>query len=89
MASQCQRNRKEKIPILESGRRGYKDSRQNDEKIINVGSFMGVVLILAIHRNFFFLHFALCIFSFCLAEKKSVSPSASPGKCLFFLHCTS
>lgn len=37
----------------------------------------------------FFLHFALHIFFFCLAEKKSVSPSASPGECLFFLLCAS
>lgn len=31
-----------------------------------------------------FLHFMLSIFSFCLTEKKSVSPSASPGEYLFF-----
>jgi hypothetical protein len=36
-------------------------------------------------RNFFFFNsLAFFISSLYLAEKKSVSPSASPGECLFF-----
>lgn len=71
-------SRKEKIPKLESWKKERRqDLRQNDEKVTSGLLMWG-------HFNpskieiLFFLDF------FCLLEKKPVSPSASPGECLFF-----